>query len=238
MRAFRAPILTFIFLAVGCVDLNRSFSSTSDVARCGRVFDDSNLSSSIELRTERLVLRPVVSTDTDRLHEMWTHPETRDLIGAAGLYSKSDVREEIENAARSLADFDQPEATIIFGVEQKPDGIPDGISDRKIGTVILHRTKTPIVENHAAVSTSRSDYSVGFLISPEWTSRGLATEALKRAVDFAFNEGQGETITATVLIENKRSIAVLKKNGFLEMKKSPPGTKRFILAKWNHEPTQ
>ena len=56
--------------------------------------------------------------------------------------------------------------------------------------------------------------SVGYRLLKRYWGQGIATEALSLMVNYLYNETDIEIITASTMIENSASAAVLKKNGF------------------------
>ena len=56
--------------------------------------------------------------------------------------------------------------------------------------------------------------SVGYRLLKRFWGQGIATEALSLMVNYLYNETDIEIITASTMIENSASAAVLKKNGF------------------------
>lgn len=58
------------------------------------------------------------------------------------------------------------------------------------------------------------DGEIGYMILPEYYSRGIATEAVASICSTAFFELSLRRISAVVIADNKASIRVLEKNGF------------------------
>jgi RimJ/RimL family protein N-acetyltransferase len=55
---------------------------------------------------------------------------------------------------------------------------------------------------------------VGWVLHPDHWGRGYATEAARRAIDFAFHELDLDRVCSVILPENERSIAVARRLGF------------------------
>jgi Acetyltransferases, including N-acetylases of ribosomal proteins len=64
------------------------------------------------------------------------------------------------------------------------------------------------------VPNVRADF--GYDLSPEYWNKGIMTEALSAIIKFAFNTLDVNRIEATVSTENKASIRVLEKLGFVK----------------------
>ena len=57
---------------------------------------------------------------------------------------------------------------------------------------------------------------LGYMLSPEFQGKGIASEAVKLAVDFGFNEMKMHSIEAVIDPENIASARVLEKNKFIK----------------------
>lgn len=67
-----------------------------------------------------------------------------------------------------------------------------------------------LVRGDAVTGTAELDY---FVAVPFW-NRGIATEAARQAVEYAFRELGLSTLTSRCLVRNPASARVLEKNGF------------------------
>jgi ribosomal-protein-alanine N-acetyltransferase len=56
--------------------------------------------------------------------------------------------------------------------------------------------------------------TLGYFVGEAWGGRGYATEAVRQAVAFAFDEAGLHRVQAAVMPRNVRSIRVVEKNGF------------------------
>ena len=71
----------------------------------------------------------------------------------------------------------------------------------------------------------------GYWIFPEYWGKGIVTEAMRKVIDYGFNEMNLHRITAEVEDDHPGSIAVLKKLGFIyegTMKECEIKNGRFI----------
>jgi ribosomal-protein-alanine N-acetyltransferase len=57
---------------------------------------------------------------------------------------------------------------------------------------------------------------VGYMLLPEYNSKGIVSEALQKVVEYGFNEMKLHSIEAILDPENRASEKVLQKNGFLK----------------------
>ena len=60
--------------------------------------------------------------------------------------------------------------------------------------------------------------NIGYWIGKQYQGKGIATECVKLVVNYAFDILELEEISAYVFPENKTSIRVLEKNGFVKTK--------------------
>jgi ribosomal-protein-serine acetyltransferase len=60
--------------------------------------------------------------------------------------------------------------------------------------------------------------NIGYWIGKRYQSKGIATECVKLVVNYTFNVLELEEISAYVFQENKTSIRVFEKNGFIKTK--------------------
>src|SRR5918995_6932809 len=58
--------------------------------------------------------------------------------------------------------------------------------------------------------------NIGYWIGKQYQGKGIATECVKLVVNYAFDELKLEEILAYVFLDNKQSIRVLEKNGFVK----------------------
>jgi ribosomal-protein-alanine N-acetyltransferase len=56
--------------------------------------------------------------------------------------------------------------------------------------------------------------TLGYFVGEAWGGRGYASEAVRQAVEFAFNRIGLHRVQAAVMPRNVRSIRVVEKNGF------------------------
>ncbi len=78
---------------------------------------------------------------------------------------------------------------------------------------------------------------VGYSMLPGWEGRGLATEALRTLLGWAFRDARTKRIIAETFPGQKASIRVLKKCGFSRAGAgAEAGTIRYEITREEHEP--
>lgn len=148
----------------------------------------------IELRTERLLLRPFREADLDRLAAIQSLPEV-----ARYMYWEPANREEAEAllaqwaAGTRLARDDDAVTLAVIRLE---DGLMLGQS-----TVFLRSAEHRQVE-------------VGYVFHPDSGGQGYATEATRAMVDLAFEDLEAHRVFARTDARNTPSAALLRRLGF------------------------
>lgn len=146
-----------------------------------------------ELETERLFLRKLSPDDIDDLREWLGLDCVYQYWGRSA--SKAEKNPELLFIDARPNVNRKPSHDFIWGIELKED-------HKVIGLIEIFD-----VENDKLGS-------VGYRLNPNFWSRGLCTEALKRVVDFIFSETTLDRLHAEADIENAASNMVLKKCGF------------------------
>ncbi|MGK0366715.1 MAG: ribosomal-protein-alanine N-acetyltransferase [Saprospiraceae bacterium] len=57
---------------------------------------------------------------------------------------------------------------------------------------------------------------IGYILHPDYWRKGLMSEALQTIVGYAFTKTKLHSIEANVSVDNKASMALLEKNGFVK----------------------
>jgi RimJ/RimL family protein N-acetyltransferase len=145
-----------------------------------------------ELRTERLLLRPVQEADLDRILEYRNLPEvTRWLL-------------------RTVVDPDAFRDAWRSAIENPDDHsvavLLDGVV---IGTVSLDLTDGM---GQPGMPT-RSEAELGYIFDPAYGGRGYATEAVTAVLARAFDELGVHRVTAGCFADNAASVRILDKVG-------------------------
>jgi ribosomal-protein-alanine N-acetyltransferase len=142
-----------------------------------------------ELETTRLRLRPLTVGDRDALYKIYADPEvSRTLI----------------TRPQSIEEFRQPfeqmlelSSTVgMWGIVHKDD-------DRFIGRCGFYLLSEPPARTP----------ELAYLLSRAHWGQGLATEAARRCLEFAFSEQAWSEVVAMVRLGNVASVRVLRKVG-------------------------
>lgn len=146
------------------------------------------------IRTERLVLRPITSADTDA---MLAYKSDADVVRYVpyDVLDREGVEQRIESTwARSV--FDKPGDAVCLGVE-------DSASGQLVGDVVLfwHSEKDRSGE-------------VGYIFHPDVRGRGYAGEAVAALLDLGFDGLGLHRIVARINELNDASSRVVERLGF------------------------
>ncbi len=157
------------------------------------------------LRTARLILRPFVAGDADRLHLLVNDRAIADTTASiphpypAGLAATWIVSHAIGWAAGN---------SLTWGVTTPEDGV--------VGVMGL------------VVQTDSLSGTLGYWIGVPFWGRGIATEAATAVRDFAFEVIGLNRFDATYLVRNPASGRVMEKLGM-----QPEGVFRQAIRKWD-----
>ena len=146
---------------------------------------------SIELRTQRLRLRPITASDRCALHALWTEPEVRRFLWDDRVIDLATVDGLIERSATSF---------VAAGYGHF--ALREGEGTALIGTCGLHRT-APSTEPELLYSLTLGCWG-----------RGLASEAARAVVKDAFGRLGLSRVLARADVPNRASIAVMQRLGF------------------------
>ena len=158
------------------------------------------------LRSERLLLRPLVEADLDVAVEILTDPAVMKYLSKS--YTKGRVIQELPTATKRCAEGCVGIWCVI-----------DQSKKEKLGTALL--LPLPVEEKDTnwdlVVGDELPDCEVeiGYLLKKSAWGEGYATEAAKRLLKFAFEETPLEEIVATIDAENTPSQRVLEKCGLV-----------------------
>lgn len=144
------------------------------------------------LETPRLTIRSWLKSDKDFTLSLWGDKEN-------GKYMSDPVRENMDEAYLKCIDEmeDNPEGYYLV-VEWKKDGTP-------VGT--------------CCIFPENGNYDIGYCISKGYWKEGLGTEVVDAIIRWVKEEG-GKSITGEVADINLASVALLRRFGFLEDRKT------------------
>jgi RimJ/RimL family protein N-acetyltransferase len=144
----------------------------------------------IELRTARLVLRPIGPADRAGLHRLWTEPDVRRFLWDDRVIDLATVDEVIERSAASFA----AEGFGLFALRE-----PGGAD--LLGAVGIDRLQ-PGAEPELIYSLAKACWG-----------RGLASEASRAVIADAFERVGFARVLARTDLPNRASIEVMQRLG-------------------------
>jgi RimJ/RimL family protein N-acetyltransferase len=141
----------------------------------------------VEIKTDRLLLRPLTTADLEEVVEMHSTPEVERTMGA---FDRRTARARLE---RNELEWDE----------------------RGHGLVaILERATGRFLGRSGLKYWSQFDETeVGWVLRPEVWGQGFATEAGRACIDWGFGTLQVPYLTAMIVPDKHRSIAVAKRLG-------------------------
>lgn len=145
------------------------------------------------IRTERLLLRPWRMEDAEDLYEYAKDPE----VGKNAGWKPHDDLEESRKIIKMFTDPEKP--GVLFAIEDKESG-------KVIGSLGI--------EEDGRRPGVKGAFSLGYALSHDFWGRGLMTEAVSVAIDYAFQICNAGIFTVTHYPFNQRSRRVIEKTGF------------------------
>lgn len=142
-----------------------------------------------EIETERLLLRPFQRSDANDIFEYSQNPN----VGPNAGWPPHKTLRDSKQAVRSFIENGYVWAVV------------DKVSNKVIGTIGLHP------DEKRQNSKARM---LGYSLSEDYWGRGLATEAAKAVIRYAFNVWHVELLSIYRYPENVRSGRVIEKCGF------------------------
>ena len=152
----------------------------------------------IELETERLNLRRFKDEDLEYFYQYRANPIVAKYQGWQN-YTYEQAISFIEKQKIAIANI--PDTWVQVAIEQKETG-------RLIGDFGIHTLKLPL-----------NTIEIGFTLDPQFQKQGYASEALKGLINHVFNVLHKESIQAIAVEQNDSSIKLLKRMGFIQVKK-------------------
>ncbi len=143
-----------------------------------------------KLRTDRLILREIILSDTQSYYE-----HHRTIHGSPFWDGGPQSVEETENLIKRIRMRYDDQDSIFWGITLKDD-------NEVIGHGVMHEFEL------------KSQATLGFWLSKEHQGRGIVTEAVKSIVDYSLTQMNLHRITSGCHPENFASYKVLIKSGF------------------------
>ncbi len=160
----------------------------------------------LDLKSERLLLRPLAETDSDVAIELFTDPAVIRYV--CETYTEQQVVEEMPKYTKRCAGGCIGAWCVVERATQE-----------KLGMAIL--LPLPIEEDDrnwdlvVGDDVPDCEIEIGYILKKSAWGKGYATEATKRLLKFAFEETPLEELVATTNSENTASQRVLEKSGLV-----------------------
>lgn len=152
----------------------------------------------IRIETERLILRPFLGNDVERLFLLDSNPEVMKYVGVKPLTKIEQSAEVVKMIQKQYTENGVGRLAVI----EKESNLLIGWSFLKYLTEEINGIKNV--------------YDLGYRFLPEFWGKGYATESAKASLDYGFNEMNLDKICAHAHSENAASNHTLKKLGFEE----------------------
>jgi ribosomal-protein-alanine N-acetyltransferase len=161
----------------------------------GNVFTD------VRIETERLIIRPYGPSDDQDLHELISQPEVREFI--------PDDPMTLEEVRR----------IIVWLGECYPKNTPEKIIKWTLAMVWRDTNKVIGSCGLGPLDFSPDETELFYALRKEFWGRGLATEAARAVLKYAFETIRVERLVAVTMPANVGSVKVIEKLGFRYEKK-------------------
>ncbi|MCX2576290.1 GNAT family N-acetyltransferase [Pedobacter sandarakinus] len=147
------------------------------------------------LETQRLILREHKLTDAETLFAMRTNETVMKYIDRERPKDLMEIKTFISILNDGFENGDN--LAWVIALKENPNEM--------IGSIGYWRTD---YANHRA--------EIGYMLHPDYWREGIISEALKRTINFGFEEMNLHTIKANINVENDASRQVLIKHGFVK----------------------
>ncbi|WP_163411404.1 GNAT family N-acetyltransferase [Flavobacterium ajazii] len=146
------------------------------------------------IETERLLLRRITNNDVKEVFELRSNPETMKYIPRPLVKTTQDALEHIATIEEKIISNEG----INWGITLKGNS-------KLLGIIGFYRMQP---ENYRA--------EIGYILLPDFHGKGIVPEAVKRLINYGFNDLKLHSIEAVIDPENKASEKVLQKCGFVK----------------------
>lgn len=146
------------------------------------------------LETERLVLRNLTQEDKYDLFEIRSNPTTMQYISRPVAKTVDDASQVID----MIMGFTANNERINWAITEKG-------TNKLIGLIGFPNFN---------LGNFRAE--IGYVLNPNYTGKGIAYEALKAVIDYGFNFVGLHSIEAIIRTENKASVKLIEKAGFVK----------------------
>lgn len=190
------------------------------------------------LRTGRLVIRPFVPEDLDRVYHLYDVELSDASMGNAGAQAREGRRQWLEwtiQGYTQLGHLYQPpygDRAIVLA------GTGELIGACGLVPCLDQYDRIPGLYAPQATATGRASAEVGLFygVSPSHQGHGYATEATLALIDYAFRELRLARILATTSRDNTASIAVMRRLGMRVEENAFPEPPWLQVVGWLQAP--
>ncbi len=144
-----------------------------------------------KLESSRLFFRAIKRSDLDDIYEYSSNPKTSQYLLWSPHQSISTTKEFIEIVLSKYKSGDYNDWAIVY---------------KKTGKMIGTCGFTRIDQDNRLVE-------IGYVLNPDFWGKGLATEAVERVLEFAFEVMNVNRVEAKFMFGNEASLKVMKKVG-------------------------
>lgn len=146
------------------------------------------------LQSERLLLRQITAEDVKEIFEL-----------------RSD-KEAMKYIPRPLCVTHEDALALINMMQEKIE------TNEGMNWAITLKNNNKLIGyiGHYSIQWENFRSEIGYMISPEYYGKGIATEAIKLLIDYGFNDMKMHSLEGVIDPANIASARVLEKNGFVK----------------------
>ncbi len=160
------------------------------------------------LETERLLIRPIKIEDKKEIFEYRRDKEMNTYQGWIP-ETMEDVEKFIDQVSKQI---NIPETWFQFVIVQKE-------TEKIVGDIGIH-----------FIGEENKQTEIGCTLNKDFQSKGIATESVKKVIDYLFNELDKHRIITSIDPKNEKSIRLVERIGF--RKEAHFVESLFINGKW------
>lgn len=156
------------------------------------------------LTTERLTLRKILKSDLYDVHDYAKDPMVTKYL----LWNPHPNLDTTRQYLKTVTSYYKSGKFYDWGIVSREDG-------RMIGTC-----------GFSNIDFDNNSAEIGYVLNSRYWGRGIATEAVRRVIDFGFNSLGFHRLEARYMLENEKSRRILEKCGM-----TPDGVLRDAVKK-------
>ena len=145
------------------------------------------------LETTRLVLRQIKLEDEAEIFNLRSDARVNEFLARERASSIQDARNFINMINAKIRNNE----TVMWAITTKN-------SSKLIGTIVYWN-----------ISKENSTAEIGYELNPDFQGMGIMQEAISKIIEFGFENMEIQIIEAYTTADNRKSIRLLEKNGFI-----------------------